>query len=685
LEVEDGIRKAKELLKENVNPELMRRALGIYLIHSRDAQRRKIVVPPLMSHVSFLSNRSIPPQTVSTTAGPKVVAGEVVTADTFQGPALLSYWREDYDLNDFHYYWHMMFPGTTVNVGGENIKLVDRPGEHFMQIVSQMVARYETEGLCWNLPLVRPWNQYDDILEHGYVPVPGLIEYYGGYPPFSSWYSVRNPDIPDLPQVDVSRKQMETWRDNIYEAIKNGYFWGKKQGTNAERTPLPLTPDNCMDLVGSVVDAEYLTLPPSSDGLSVDGDLYGNLHNYGHGNFAEISYQNYPTKAAQYGLMISNFGALRDPCFWPWHKHIQYFRRLASAKFPQDITAHRAHVRLSSLVVCPQKKSTSLSREEGITAFLGPPALNLLESKAKIGHEPYQWSVDIQSTRSSPPSEDSPQALTLRLFIAARDLVNDYHSWIEMDRVIVHLTSESTLTKVRLDTDSSIARKMGSYSELDPKSTSPWDRCRWPQHMMLPVGKVEGMPFVAFCMATDDTTAPRTRVPNSNTFEAIQTDQMLSDPLGMGYPFNRAWVQDVMDNAGKASIRQVISDAQTYPFMATTTFKIFRATKLFQDSILNPCIPPASVTWFNTIKDYFLESDKTCMLYAYGYDLGNYDHVRLHSGAILDATSSKRMPLQMSPWSQENPDPNHPLWTPEMCDTFRAWMLNGCPKGTEST
>jgi tyrosinase len=214
---------SKNLLKAGENPDVIRHALGIYLTHSRDAQRRKIVVPPLKNHALFLSQRTA--AVAAATAKPselKVVAGEVVSPDTMQGAALLSYWREDYDCNDHHVHWHMVFPCTGMVVNGANVKVIDRQGELFLYMHSQMVARYEAEGLCWNMPLVRPWNQYDDVLESGYVPVLALIEFYGGYPPFSSWFATKNPNIPDIKDQSVPRELLETWRDNIYQGIMEG-------------------------------------------------------------------------------------------------------------------------------------------------------------------------------------------------------------------------------------------------------------------------------------------------------------------------------------------------------------------------------------------------------------------------------------------------------------------------------
>ncbi|KAL2816645.1 hypothetical protein BDW59DRAFT_182397 [Aspergillus cavernicola] len=550
--VEDGILRAKELLKERVNPELMRDALSVYLTHSKDAQQRKIFALPLKNHAFVLSARPVSLKTECTIRRLATVTGEICTADTLQGPALLSYWRDDYDFNDSHYHWHMVFRGA----GGDNsknVRIIDRQAELFLYTHSQMVARYETEGICWGLPLVRPWNLYDDVLEHGFAPLPALMEHYGGYPPFSSWYPIKNPGMPETLNVTISRAQLEEWRDNIYEAIRT---------PETKTKPLTLTGENCLNIIGGIFDAQYASLNELLEGCTVDEDQYGNLHNYGLGKFAEIAYRNNPTETSPYGLMISNFGAPRDPCFSPWYKHLQYFGRLAAAKYPQGITAHRAEVILSTLLIRPQDNTSPHYLGEGFTTFLGPPAVDLLESKAKLGHEPYEWSVEVKSSRKTPPSKDNDQNLALRFVIAAKDLQNDYHSWIEMGKVTVHLTDESTITTVRLDTDSAVVRKMRNYSEPHPNYNSPWSRCGWPQNMMLPVGKIEGMPFVAFCMATDDTVAQDNPTPE---------DQKYPDPRGMGYPFNRAWTQIV--TTGKASISALISNTQCYPFITTSTLR----------------------------------------------------------------------------------------------------------------
>ncbi|KAK3325002.1 hypothetical protein B0H66DRAFT_511291 [Apodospora peruviana] len=87
--------------------------------------------------------------------------------------------------------------------------------------------------------------------------------------------------------------------------------------------------------------------------------------------------------------------------------------------------------------------------------------------------------------------------------------------------------------------------------------------------------------------------------------------------------------------------------------------------------------PPPTVTWDTTIKGYFLPSDVQCMLDNGGFDLSSKSDVTNNADDIYTQVSNKFMPKQMPPFTQQNPDPKHPLWTQEMCDNFKAWMNGG--------
>ncbi|KAK0671449.1 hypothetical protein QBC41DRAFT_270494 [Cercophora samala] len=90
-------------------------------------------------------------------------------------------------------------------------------------------------------------------------------------------------------------------------------------------------------------------------------------------------------------------------------------------------------------------------------------------------------------------------------------------------------------------------------------------------------------------------------------------------------------------------------------------------------------VTAAPVTWESTIKGYFLPSDVECMLNAGGFDLSDKDDVSAYAPQIYVRVKNKTMPKQMPPFTQQNPDPAHPLWTDEMCANFKGWMDGGFP------
>ena len=144
-----------------------------------------------------------------------------VTPDLMKGVHVLSYFREDYDFNDHHYHWHLVYPPT----GWKDQRIIDRQGELFLYMHSQMIARYNAELLSWDLDLTHNWS-YDDILAYGYTPVPGLRDDYGARPAFQGWYENHNLNLSDK-DAPPPKKDLIKWRNNIFRAIESGYFEAK--------------------------------------------------------------------------------------------------------------------------------------------------------------------------------------------------------------------------------------------------------------------------------------------------------------------------------------------------------------------------------------------------------------------------------------------------------------------------
>ena len=486
--IQDAIQCAKDAIDiENVNPKMAKRALGIFITHSEEAQKFGLIAPSIKHYNEFVS---------VTEEGQPLL--NPATGDTMKGVQLLTYWREDYDFNDHHIHWHMVYPGAGIPKHHESDKMVrtiDRQGELFIYMHSQMVARYDAESLSWGLGTTPTWG-YDDVLIDGYTPVPGLIDGYGARPPNQGWYETHNPHIPD-DVAPVTKAVMIKWRDNILRAIDDGYFVSVNKVTK-KKGKLILTPENARNWVGVVVEAESTDLHEIRPHEFIDEERYGNLHNFGHDKFAEIGYHEYLSNSNPLGVMTSNFASPRDPCFWPWHRHVEEFSLRVMKKYSHDLNEFKPDAELIALEILPQN-SNSPTPANGISTILGPPQLHLNEANAKVNHEPYKWEIKIMSKQKEYPTKAKPQIVTVRLFIVPEALLQDQRAWIEMDKFTCKLTKQMTRI-IRNDVESSVARKLPT----EGKTATSWCLCGWPQNMMLPVGTPEGMPFVAFGMLTND-------------------------------------------------------------------------------------------------------------------------------------------------------------------------------------
>ena len=491
----------QEIIVNKENPRLVKLALGIFLTHSRVAHRLGIVAPSLLHYNEFTTTKDQP-------------LSNPATGETMQGYGLLKYWREDYDFNDHHNHWHMVYPsGGNPGSDGTFYRTIDRQGELFLYMHSQMVARYNAELISWGLYPIATW-QYDDIVTYGYTPSPFLIDDFIPRPPNQGWFEMYNPYLPESQLSHYATKETAIkWRDNIFRAIQDGYFITENKKTK-KAGKLYLTADNAKNWVGVAVEAESVDLQETSPGSDefLDKGLYGNLHNLGHNNFASIGYKG----GSKFGVMGTNLASPRDPCFWLWHRHIDEFRVAVAKKYSHSLNEFKPEAELQELKIVPQDPK-SATPKGSITTFLGPPQLHLFEVNAKVDHEPYQWEITIKSTSSPPASKSRPQVLTVRLFIVPDVLQQDLQAWIEMDKFTHQLEQQET-TIIRYDVDSASAVARKTCPEEEDTAQSKWCKCGWPQNMMLPVGKPEGMPFRAFAILTDDKLG---KVCNNNSINTV--------------------------------------------------------------------------------------------------------------------------------------------------------------------
>ena len=476
----------KNITDDHLNPNLVKLAFAIFLTHDKNARKHKIGPPPFQLYNQFVNAQ----YQIAPFSNP-------LTPDIFKGYELLSYFRNDYDFNEHHWHWHVLYPYAGIPRNHKIQRAINRQGELFLYMHSQMIARYNAELLSWDLNLLHAWG-YDDILTFGYTPVPGLRSQYGARPPFQGWYENHSPHLNDS-RGFPTRKQMIKWKDNIIQAIHNGFFVTKMNNGSIGR--LTLTSKNSFNWVGIVLEAENPPLQEVKPNEFIDRELYGSVHNYGHNKFAEIGYHEYTSPQNPLGIMVTNFGSPRDPCFWLWHRHIDDFRQMIVNKYIHNLNDSMPNgVKITDLKIVSYDANSNTPKRR-IATYLEPPQLYLNEENAKLNHEPYQWEITIESTNKT--VQMTPVYITVRLFIAPAELIEDQRSWIEMDK-FTHQVDGNTTRICRKDVESSVARKTASSGTSTFSRYDPLSLCGWPQRMMLPVGTPGGAPYVAFAMLTDD-------------------------------------------------------------------------------------------------------------------------------------------------------------------------------------
>ncbi len=662
------------MLKDGKNhPDMVKHAFATHITHS--AKARQYLTVPDLKHWSFFKRfqaaRNAPapmPKTPVNTNDALVQLVKPITADTFVGEEILAYWRDDYDYQDHHLHWHVVYPGAGIYMGnGSSVPVIDRQGELFLYMHSQMVSRYDCERISWGMPVTATFD-FDDVVSSEYYPVPGLIPFYGARPGNKGWYELNNPNVP----ADVAsppKAALKKWRDNVYAAISNKSFGTVSVADSNTKGTVTLTEDNAQHITGVVIEAESDPLSTFNK-YKINRDLYGDIHDLGHDKFAEIGYKTFLSSENQMGLMTSNYGSPRDPVFYEFHRHIETYRTRVGDQFPLDLNEHKPEAIIRALRIDP-KGGTTLGTPigQGVSTVLGAPRLDLLESNAKINHEPFIWTFHITSTRKIPPSEENPQIVTARIFICPEELVQQRSFWVEMDKFTIKLTKPRTIVS-RQDIESSVARKPVGANASD------WCKCGWPQNMLLPAGRPSGMPTIAFCMLTDDKLNMDSLKSNAVAFcganVPIKYPGTYPDPRGAGYPFDRVWVQEL-----QSAVKSKLEILAMFPNIATYKFNIYRTTQYYapQASVQ----PAKKVTW-DIVQPYFTKTDVECMLGEYTFDFSKYSVVKIHSGMIYDAMVHKRMPKQMPPFSPQKPNPDTPYWTDEQLSNFKYWMQSGCPE-----
>lgn len=534
-------------VKDRVNPVMFQYCYTIAIEHRPDT--KDVNVPPIAEQ---FPSQFVEPSVLqdARAEGSLVRQGNRMvldiprnyTANPRELEQRLSYFREDIGVNMHHWHWHLVYPGR----GPSNVINKDRRGELFYYMHQQIIARYNVDRYCNELPSVKPLNNLRQSIPEGYFPKILSSVNNRTYPG-----RIASSTLQDLNREEGTSTvaDMERWTDRIHLAIDQGFV------TDARGNQIPLDENRGIDLLGNIIE-------PSD--LSANPQLYGSLHGVGHDMIAYIHDPD-ARFLEDLGVMGDVATAMRDPIFYRWHCNIDNIFKKHKALLRQynqqelDFTGVRVNsieAKISSARSQPNTLLTYWQKSDvdiGAGLDFGPNG-NVYASFTHLQHAPFEYTINVTNS-------GAPRRGTARIFLcpktdergAALNLNEVRQLAIELDKFTVNLQAGQNMIKRRSD-ESTVTipfersfRRVGAADtpqRADELARFRFCGCGWPQHMLLPKGNAAGMQFDLYVMISDYT-GDEVRQTNQGdvcgdaaSFCGLK-DQLYPDRRSMGFPFDR--------------------------------------------------------------------------------------------------------------------------------------------------
>ncbi|XP_046387013.1 phenoloxidase 2-like [Ischnura elegans] len=491
------------------------------------------------------------------------------TASDLEEEHRVAYFREDVGINLHHWHWHLVYPFQAPL----NIVRKDRRGELFFYMHQQIQARYNFERLCNRLGRVKRLLNLREPIEEGYFPKLDTLVASRNYPPRPSGSKLSDINR-EADQIRFDIADLERWRDRIIEAIQIGRV------INTKGEVVELTEEGGIDILGDIVEASILSINPN---------LYGNVHNLGHFLLA-LPHDPDQRHLETFSVMADPTTAMRDPVFYRWHAFtddlFQIHKRTLPS-YPANKLDYQG-VRITNIEVTTKgagkNEMTTFWEQNDIDLSRGldfTPRGPVFARLTQLQHETFTYKIQVENT------SNSQRMGTVRIYLAPKFdergqpwLFRDQRNmFIELDKFVVTLGRQKTSTITRESSQSSITIPFEStFRDLESSRPSTGGQaleafnycgCGWPQHMLIPRGTPEGFPCQLFIMISDikddmveGSSAGNGACAESASFCGIR-DKKYPDRRSMGYPFDR------VPRSGVDTLQQFLT-----PNMAVTDVRI---------------------------------------------------------------------------------------------------------------
>nr|CAZ66719.1 hemocyanin subunit 5b [Pandinus imperator] len=520
--------------RDFVNEGLYVYAVSVAILHRADC--RHVTLPPIQE---VFPEKFIPAETLFKAFKEaklhedeeEVVVEVEQTGNVLDPEYNLAYYREDVGINAHHWHWHLVYPATwrAEKLGRRK----DRKGELFYYMHQQMCARYDCERLSNSLPRMLPFHNFEDPLE-GYSS--HLSSTINGQP-----YASRPAGVVLRDLKDVSVQELARWRERILDAIH------LESVIDEHGKDTPIDEEHGINVLGNIIESNH---------DSVNEDYYGSLHNWGHVLIAEAHdhdgrYQTNP------GVMSDTATSLRDPIFYRWHRFIDDMIQ----EYKENLPVYDKR-QLGFTGVEVKSINVKGAAPNVVNTFFTEDVLDVSHSinfdrkgavKVRhhhLDHERFTYKIEVfnQGTKT--------RGAYVRIFLAPKydELGNELTAnelrrlMIEMDKFSYDLHPGRNLIERSSHDSSVIVHKEKTFAELvshHDEHAGESCNCGWPEHLLVPKGHVNGMPFHLFVILTDlahDLVYDHGHRPTVCR-EAVSycglKDELYPDKRPMGFPFDR--------------------------------------------------------------------------------------------------------------------------------------------------
>nr|BAN20821.1 prophenoloxidase [Riptortus pedestris] len=454
----------------------------------------------------------------------------------------VAYFREDLGINLHHWHWHLVYPFD----GPTNIVNKDRRGELFYYMHQQIMARYNVERLCNDLARVRRLTNLREPIPEGYFPkLDSLVSSRVWPPRFAN--AVLDDVYREVDQIKFDLSDLERWRDRIFSAIHSGTV------VDDEGKFVELSETRGIDLLGNILEASI---------LSINRNLYGDLHNLGHVAIA-LCHDPEAKHLETFSIMGDPATAMRDPIFYRWHAFIDDIFQEHKNTLPRYSVQQLEYpgVRISGLEVVtegsPKNQLNTFWQQSDINLSRGldfSPRGAVFARFTHLQHRPFTYRITVENSGNQ-------RMGTVRIFIGPKFderglpmlLADQKNLFIELDKFTVNLKSgKNNLTRNSSESSVTIPFET-TFRDLNDNRPQQqggalerfnYCGCGWPQHMLIPKGSPEGYLCQLFVMVSnfnDDRveTQENNRGCKDATSYCGLRDNRYPDKRSMGYPFDR--------------------------------------------------------------------------------------------------------------------------------------------------